>query len=69
MTNEELFSKCVSCKTKMQIDNIDYHPLGHVYLMCPHCGWEMSIRRSEAPDIDDVLQPTEKYLNKLLGCG
>jgi len=63
MTNESLLGKCCIDGIDMLIDNIKY---GHVYLICPKCGWTMSVKHSLFPDIDAKLKPTKRYADELM---
>jgi hypothetical protein len=64
--NMFVVTHCCLDKTELEINDIDTHPDGHVYMICPKCGWEMSVRHRNYPNIDNMLGATEKYINKLI---
>lgn len=52
--------------TELLINNINRHTDGHVYMICPKCNWQMSIKHKLYPDIDNMLGMTDSYADKLM---
>ena len=51
---------------ELLIDNIDRHADGHVYMICPKCNWQMSVKHAHYPDLDNMLGMTYRYADKLM---